>query len=40
MKKNKDSNPRNNQKKRVDRFYRIGPTLFDVGPFILQRKNK
>ena len=36
--RNKDSNPRNNQKKRVDRFYRIGPTLFDVD--LYQRKNK
>jgi hypothetical protein len=32
--RNKDSNPRNNQKKRVYSFYRIGPTLFDVGPFL------
>lgn len=30
--RNRDSNPRNNQKTKLERFYRIGPTLFDVGP--------
>jgi hypothetical protein len=37
--RNKDSNPRNNQKKRFDRFYRIGPTLFDVDPYRKITKN-
>jgi hypothetical protein len=31
--RNFDSNPRNNQKTKMDRFYRIGPTLFDVRPY-------
>jgi hypothetical protein len=35
--RNKDSNPRNNQKKKIDRFNRIGPTLFDVRPFLTNR---
>jgi hypothetical protein len=32
--RNKDSNPRNNQKREMDRFYRIGPTLFEIEPYI------
>jgi hypothetical protein len=31
--RNFDSNPRNNRKRKEDRFYRIGPTLFDVRPY-------
>jgi hypothetical protein len=33
--RNHDSNPRNNQKKRVNKFYRIGPPLFDIRPFTI-----
>jgi hypothetical protein len=36
--RNIDSNPRNNQKKKMDRFYRIGPTLFDVRPYVQNQK--
>jgi hypothetical protein len=33
--RNHDSNPRNNRKKRVNKFYRIGPPLFDIRPFTI-----
>jgi hypothetical protein len=37
--RNFDSNPRNNRKRKEDRFYRIGPTLFDVRPYLYFKKN-